>query len=1322
MRRIRSSTGGLGNMRHRPTLNSNFSLYLSCFTILALAGSYLFASSGSLLLVTGRAQNVSERGNTPGTITRDENPVAAFTVTNLNDTGAGSLRQAITDANSSPGNDTIGFSQGLEGIIALATALPDITESVSIAGSGPSFRILVRRSGAGQFRILSFVGNQTSVVKDLSFGYGSVSANGGGVFISPGAAVTIDSCEIFANQAGGFGGGIENFGNLTLIKSLIWGNGSTGANGGAGIDNAGTLTILDSTISQNSSAGVTGAGGIFHIGDVCTIKRSTITDNQVSLASGGASGIRAVNAAVNVTSTIIAGNRNSSTVPDINSTGTGSFASGNFNIIGNRGAVTTFTGAADQTGTGASPLDPRLGPLSANGGPTFTHEPCTGPGFPAPQCTGLSPAIDKSSNVGGSTTDQRGFGFPRTINFPSIAPATGGDNTDIGAVESSVSSALNIPLVGLNRFQGRLYTFNANAPGTVLTNVPITGLASGEQIVSIDFRPSTGVLYGLGTSGPTARLLTLNPTTGAASPVGPPFTSGVDPSTFFDIDFSIPMNEVGASWATDEALRVITFTDVNEVLDPDTGQPVTIGSSIAYASGDPNFGSNPAIDMFSGTNFNPLTGAPEATLFGIDTAGARLVRIGGVNGVPSPNTGQIYTIGPLGVSPFQSASLTSTLNSEFFAALNNALWRQNTTTGALTPLGSFTVPIDGIALVPPTQTPANPFIFTGAGTQPFVSIFNPSPPRLQLQRDPFDPAFAGGVRVAVGDVNGDGVVDTVAGTGGGNALVRIMNGTDGSIIRSFQGFTGFTGGVSVAAGDVNNDGKADIIVGAGPGGGPHVKVFSGANNDLLHDFFAFSGGGTYGINVAAGDVNGDGRADIVVGPMSGAPGDVKAFRGLDASMIRNFTAYSGFTGGVYVAVGDVNGDGTPDIITGPGQGGGPVVRVFDGVNPNNLITSFTAYDPGFLGGVNVAAGDINSDSRAEIITGAGSTLPQPPNQIEASDGAGAGPGPLVKIFDGQNNQLVRSFYPYPTTYQGGVSVAAAGTVQAGTPTPTPTPTATPTSTPTSTPTATPSSTPTATPTATPSNTPTPTPTGTPLGFEGDVSPRPNGDGVVLSTDVVQQRRFATGLDVVNPATNEGQRADCAPRGTFGDGVINANDVIQTRRYAAGLDPLTPASGPLPTGTVEGFLGALIKDFFGIFNSRSLSVLPVETNAGSEIEVPVVLNGRGNEHAISFTLEYDPSSINSPYVVLGDSVPIGAVLTANVIGSGKIAILIDSTEPIAASAIPTKIVSVRFGVGKNAGGDELIGLTDSIAERGVSDWDGNILPTRYDAGIVSVLAE
>ena len=158
----------------------------------------------------------------------------------------------------------------------------------------------------------------------------------------------------------------------------------------------------------------------------------------------------------------------------------------------------------------------------------------------------------------------------------------------------------------------------------------------------------------------------------------------------------------------------------------------------------------------------------------------------------------------------------------------------------------------------------------------------------------------------------------------------------------------------MAAGDVNGDGTADIITGAGPGGGPQVKVFNGVNLGLHKSFFAFN---------------------------------------------------SNFTGGVYVAAGDVNGDGKADIITGAGPGGGPHVSVFDG-GSNQLLHSFFAFSSNFQGGVRVAAGDVNGDGRADIITG-----------------AGPGGGPHVRVFDSQNLSLLHSFFAYNSDFQGGIFVA-----------------------------------------------------------------------------------------------------------------------------------------------------------------------------------------------------------------------------------------------------------------------------------------------------------
>lgn len=240
--------------------------------------------------------------------------------------------------------------------------------------------------------------------------------------------------------------------------------------------------------------------------------------------------------------------------------------------------------------------------------------------------------------------------------------------------------------------------------------------------------------------------------------------------------------------------------------------------------------------------------------------------------------------------------------------------------------------------------------------------------------------------------------------------------------------------------------------------------------------------------------------------------------------------------------------------------------------------------------------------------------------------------------------------------------------------------------------------------AQPSGTPTPTPT--PFGFEADVAPRANPDGVVLSTDVTQMRRFVTGLDVINTAVNEAQRADCAPRATFGDGNINSSDVIQARRYAAGLDPLTNAGGPTgllpPPDTVDD-----IYEHPVLREIRVGKAIPTATT----VSFPIEFAGFGNETAVSFTIEYDASAFSKPTVNLGDAFIPGAVLTVNDTQKGKIGILIDSDLPMIVGEKGRRVVMVTFNLSADAAGSG-ISLTSSLAAMSIADSFGNPLYARW----------
>jgi hypothetical protein len=218
-------------------------------------------------------------------------------------------------------------------------------------------------------------------------------------------------------------------------------------------------------------------------------------------------------------------------------------------------------------------------------------------------------------------------------------------------------------------------------------------------------------------------------------------------------------------------------------------------------------------------------------------------------------------------------------------------------------------------------------------------------------------------------------------TGPGSGHLPLVNvtvdGPKGNETISFMAYQkNFLGGVRVAVGDVNGDGFADVITGSGPGALAHVKVFDGRRlgrtNALLMSFDAYPGSFRGGVFVAAGDVTDDGRADIIVAPDAGGQPLVRVFDGKSGAIITSFLAYPPtFTGGVSVSTGDVDGDGRIDIITAGGPNGH--VKVFDGTTGAE-IRSFLAFQ-GFSGGVSVAAGDLNSDRHADLIVGAGPGAP-----------------------------------------------------------------------------------------------------------------------------------------------------------------------------------------------------------------------------------------------------------------------------------------------------------------------------------------------------------
>jgi hypothetical protein len=208
----------------------------------------------------------------------------------------------------------------------------------------------------------------------------------------------------------------------------------------------------------------------------------------------------------------------------------------------------------------------------------------------------------------------------------------------------------------------------------------------------------------------------------------------------------------------------------------------------------------------------------------------------------------------------------------------------------------------------------------------------------------------------------------------------------------------FNGGFTLAHGDVNNDGKQELIVGPGEGG-KQVKVYD-ENRNLLSVFEPNGSQFFGGVDVASGDIDGDGTDEIITGA---GPGGryVKIFKS-DGSFIGRFQPNgSQFMGGVDVASGDIDGDGTDEIITGARRGG-KLVKVFKADGQQTM--KLNPYDSKI--GVNVAVGNFDNDASDEIVTGA------------RQDG-----GPRINTYDSDGTML-SSHYVYSQEFKGGVKVEA----------------------------------------------------------------------------------------------------------------------------------------------------------------------------------------------------------------------------------------------------------------------------------------------------------
>jgi CSLREA domain-containing protein len=387
--------------------------------------------------------------------------------TNVCDNTTCTLRGAINAANGNSGADTITFS--VTGTILLGSALPNLSDDVTISGPGANVLTVKRDpSAATQFRIFTIDSGKTVNISGVTISGGSLpfpdaggGINGGG--ISNSGALTITNSSISGNNAVN-SGGIDNNGVVNLTNSVVANNHANNGAGG-GIANNGcafcgrALNINNSTITGNSALRF---GGGISSNAPLTINNSTIAHNSAGEDGGGiyAPLASVASSASSLNGSIVA-NNSAPAGPDI----FGTVNSGDYNLVQNTSGA-SLTGTHNITGT-----DPMLGPLAYYGGPTETHILLTG-----------SPAIDQGNNFSGATTDQRGVGFPRTVDG-AIGNASGGDGTDIGAFERQASDIDPTLIVTTTADTSLNSTCDPANPCSLRDAITAANAVSGEDII-----------------------------------------------------------------------------------------------------------------------------------------------------------------------------------------------------------------------------------------------------------------------------------------------------------------------------------------------------------------------------------------------------------------------------------------------------------------------------------------------------------------------------------------------------------------------------------------------------------------------------------------------------------------------------------------------------------------------------------------------------------------------------------------------------------------------------------------------------------------------
>lgn len=271
--------------------------------------------------------------------------------------------------------------------------------------------------------------------------------------------------------------------------------------------------------------------------------------------------------------------------------------------------------------------------------------------------------------------------------------------------------------------------------------------------------------------------------------------------------------------------------------------------------------------------------------------------------------------------------------------------RQGSTTTSFFPFSPFRVPFH-------TTTSSRSdwiVVAAGKGGGPHIRIFDKTA-KLLTQFFAYDKAFRGGVHIAMGDTNNDGVdeIVTIPESSGG-PQVRIFS-QDGTLRgQFFADDKASRTGWNIAMGDIDGDGLMDIIT-SSLGKDARVRVFSEKGIQKAA-WNAFAPMPSYGVQVISCDLNNDKKAEVITSLSQGD--EVRVYSGTGTLMRSWFPYGKGFRGGVNIGCGDIDSDGVYDVVTGPRGGGGPHVRVFN--LQKGVIAQFFAFEKAYTKGIEVGS-------------------------------------------------------------------------------------------------------------------------------------------------------------------------------------------------------------------------------------------------------------------------------------------------------------------------------------------------------------------------------